>query len=123
MPGNLTQVGLHGLFDGGLGLWLLGQNDLADDRIDIPAEYQEVTDKVLVSEGQLEWRPILCETNTSPDLIRRLQSALRDAGFNPGKIDGKYGRDTQSAMTMYQKDNGLASGQLTMETLRRLKVI
>lgn len=92
-------------------------------RIDIPAEYQEVTDKVLVSEGHLEWRPILCETNTSPDLIRRLQSALRDAGFNPGKIDGKYGRDTQSAVTMYQKNNGLASGQLTMETLRRLKVI
>ncbi len=92
-------------------------------RIDIPAEYQEVQDKVLVSEGRLEWRPILCETNTSPGVIRKLQSALRGAGHNPGNIDGIIGDSTMAAVRSYQKANGLASGQLTMETLRRLKVI
>lgn len=92
-------------------------------RIEIPAEYQEVSDKVLVSEGALEWRPILCETNTSPGIVRKLQSALRNAGYNPGGIDGVLGHNTQSAVTAYQKANGMPSGQLTMETLRRLKVI
>ncbi|MBT8429310.1 MAG: peptidoglycan-binding protein, partial [Gammaproteobacteria bacterium] len=91
--------------------------------IEIPAEYQDVSDKVLVSEGHLEWRPILCETNTSPDIVRKLQTALRKAGHNPGAIDGVLGRSTMDAVTSYQKANGLASGQLTIKTLRSLKVI
>ena len=92
-------------------------------RIEIPAEYQEVSDQVLVSEGHLEWRPILCETNTSADVVRKLQMALRNAGYNPGQIDGVIGHETMAATNAYQKANGLASGQLTMETLRKLKVI
>jgi hypothetical protein len=92
-------------------------------RIEIPAEYQEVSDKVLVSEGRLEWRPILCETNTTSDVVRKLQTALRDAGYDPGAIDGILGKSTMAAVNAYQKANGLASGQLTMEALRRLKVI
>ncbi len=92
-------------------------------RIEIPAEYQKVTDQILVAEGHLEWRPILCETNTTPDVVRKLQSALRNAGYDPGAIDGILGKSTMSAVNAYQKANGLASGQLTMEALRRLKVI
>ena len=92
-------------------------------RIAIPAEYQDVSDKALVSEGHLEWRPILCETNTTPGIVSKLQSALRNAGYNPGPIDGVIGRSTMAAVNAYQKANGIASGQLTMETLRRLKVI
>jgi len=95
----------------------------SERRIEIPAEYQDVSDRVLVSEGHMEWRPILCETNTSADVVSKLQSALRSAGYNPGPIDGEIGRETMSAVTSYQKANGLASGQLTMETLRKLKVI
>ena len=98
-------------------------NKASERRIEIPAEYQEVTDRVLVSEGHLEWRPILCETNTSPDVVRKLQKALRNAGYNPGAIDGQIGKDTMAAVSAYQKANGLASGQLTMETLRKLQVI
>ena len=92
-------------------------------RVDIPAQYQEVSDRVLVSEGHLEWRPILCETNTTADVVRKLQLALRNAGHNPGPIDGAIGRETMAAVNAYQKANNLASGQLTMETLRKLKVI
>ncbi len=92
-------------------------------RIEIPAEYQDVSDQVLVSDGHLEWRPILCETNTTPDVVRKLQLALRDAGYSPGPIDGVIGHETMAAVNAFQKANGLASGQLTMETLRKLKVI
>ncbi|MGB5613139.1 MAG: peptidoglycan-binding domain-containing protein [Sedimenticolaceae bacterium] len=95
----------------------------SERRIEIPAEYQDVSDKVLVSEGHLEWRPILCETNTSPDIVRTVQMALRNAGHNPGAVDGVLGRSTMDAVTSYQKANGLASGQLTIKTLRSLKVI
>jgi len=95
----------------------------SERRIEIPAEYQDVSDKVLVSEGHLEWRPILCETNTSPDIVRKLQMALRNAGHNPGAADGVLGRSTMDAVTSYQKANGLASGQLTIKTLRSLKVM
>jgi hypothetical protein len=92
-------------------------------RIALPAEYQEVSDQVQISEGRLEWRPILCETNTSPDIVRKLQTALRNAGHNPGNIDGILGKSTMAAVTAYQKANGLASGQLTIKTLQMLKVM
>mgnify|MGYP001813554604 CR=1 FL=1 len=95
----------------------------SERRIEIPAQYQEISDMVLVSDGQLEWRPILCETNTTPDVVRKLQMALRKAGHNPGAVDGVLGRDTLDAVTSYQKANSLASGQLTMKTLRSLDVI
>jgi outer membrane murein-binding lipoprotein Lpp len=95
----------------------------SERRIEIPAEYQDVSDKVLVSEGHLEWRPILCETNTSPDIVRKLQMALRNAGHNPGAVDGVLGRSTMAAVNSYQKANGLASGQLTLKTLQSLKVM
>ncbi|MBL8658518.1 MAG: hypothetical protein JNM75_02045 [Rhodospirillales bacterium] len=44
----------------------------------------------------MEWRPILRETNTSPDVVCKLQSALPDAGFNPGAIDGSLSRHAHS---------------------------
>jgi hypothetical protein len=88
-----------------------------------PAEYATLTDRMLVRDGQLEWRPILCETNTTPDVIRRLQSALRDAGYEPGLIDGVVGAKTMAALGAFQVDNGLPSGKLTLESLRRLGVL
>jgi len=47
---------------------------------------------------------VLCETNTTPDVISKLQSALAKAGYNPGPIDGVVGSETLSAVTQYQKD-------------------
>lgn len=91
--------------------------------IDIPAEYKTVRDQKLVSAGKLEWRPILCETNTNGDIVRRLQQALKNAGYNPGPIDGIIGKDTMAAVTSYQKANNMAAGQLTMETLKKLGVV
>ncbi|MBL7054487.1 bifunctional phosphoribosylaminoimidazolecarboxamide formyltransferase/IMP cyclohydrolase, partial [Candidatus Woesearchaeota archaeon] len=34
-----------------------------------------------------EWRQVLCETNTTPDVISKLQSALIAKGYNPGPVD------------------------------------
>ncbi len=93
-----------------------------EQRTSIPAEYQSVEETRLVKEGKLHWQPILCETNASPDLITNVQRALNDAGFNAGPVDGVLGRTTSKAIGEYQRANGLSSGQLTIETLKKLGV-
>lgn len=91
-------------------------------RVDIPAEYQTVTRTKMVSEGGLEWRPVLCETNMSTDVVADVQRALQSNGHNPGPIDGILGPQTMAGVRSFQKDTGLARGGLTMETLNALKV-
>ena len=91
-------------------------------RVVTPPLYQTVTRSELEKDGYMEWRTILCETNVTPRVISELQRALRQAGHNPGPIDGVLGRQTMVAMSAYQRAQGLASGQLTMETLERLGV-
>lgn len=91
-----------------------------EERITIPAVYQKVDKREKVTDGMMEWRPILCETNASADLISRVQTALAAAGHNPGAIDGILGRSTMAAVNAYQRQKGLASGQLTIETIRSL---
>jgi hypothetical protein len=89
---------------------------------DIPAKYATVSKIKKVSDGQLEWRSILCETNARPALVTDIQRALLSKGFAPGPIDGVIGHQTVEAVHAFQQDNGLASGSLTMETLEALGV-
>ena len=70
----------------------------------------------------MEWREILCETNTTPGVVTRLQSALRVKGYNPGTLDGVLGPETMKAVTAFQRDNKLESGQLTIKTVEALGV-
>ncbi len=88
----------------------------------IPAEYQTITRTEKISNGHMEWRRILCETNVNASIIRQVQMGLRDAGHNPGRIDGVIGRDTQAALKSYQRANNLAEGGLTHETLRHMNI-
>ena len=92
-------------------------------RTAIPVEYGELTETKKVGEGHMEWRPILCETNTTPGIITRLQEALMDAGYDPGPADGDLGYQTMTAVERFQQSRGLPTGQLTMETLYQLGVI
>lgn len=86
------------------------------------AVYTDMPKQVVVTEAGMEWREILCETNTTPDVVRRLQQALMDNGHNPVWVDGVYGPETRAAVAAYQRDNGLATGGLTMSTLEHLGV-
>jgi peptidoglycan hydrolase-like protein with peptidoglycan-binding domain len=91
-------------------------------RTPVSAEYQTVTKKELVSEGRMEWRQIVCETNATKEIITEVQNALRTAGHNPGPINGKLGAKTLQAIRLYQKDKGLPTGGLTVQTLESLGV-
>ena len=92
-------------------------------RVQIPAEQQTVTKTVVANAGHIEWQPVLCETNTSPDLIKSMQVALHRAGHYSGKIDGKLNPRTMAAVRSFQQAKGLpTTGQLTIETLQSLGV-
>jgi len=43
----------------------------------------------------------------SPDRIKKVQLALREAGFDPGPIDGELGPRTDQALREFQRANGL----------------
>ncbi len=87
-----------------------------------PAETVMMTETVKVEPQRMEWRPILCETNSKPGLVRELQVRLRGEGFDPGRIDGRLGPATLSALSAYQRANGLAEGNVTIETLETLGI-
>ena len=91
--------------------------------IQIPAAYDTVVKREKVSDSRLEWKSVLCDTNTTPDVIASLQRALKMRGYNPGRVDGVLGRETLDAVASYQRSKGMASGQLTMETLRSLNIL
>ncbi|MDX1776585.1 MAG: peptidoglycan-binding protein, partial [Desulfobulbales bacterium] len=93
-----------------------------EKRIKVPAQMQTVTKKVKVSEPKLEWRSVLCETNMTADLNMQIQQALKNAGFDPGPIDGKLGLQTMQAVDAYQVAKQLPRGGLTMKTLTSLGV-
>jgi len=89
---------------------------------EIPAEYSTVTKSSKISDGRVEWRSILCETNVGVGIVTRIQRALQSKGYNPGKIDGVLGGSTMLAIDRYQRASGLATGQLTMQTIKALGV-
>jgi peptidoglycan hydrolase-like protein with peptidoglycan-binding domain len=94
-----------------------------EKRFAIPAEYSSVTRKELDKGGYMEWRSILCETNMTGTRISQIQMALRDEGFNPGRIDGVIGSDTVRAINAFQRARGLPVDKyLNVETISALGV-
>ena len=54
--------------------------------------------------------------------VIRIQTALKNAGFNPGLIDGKMGMLTRAALRDFQKANGLPeNGQVDKQTWALLR--
>ena len=84
--------------------------------------YQTVETTYMSKPEELKWERILCETNTNKSTVKELQQALSDRNYNPGGIDGVYGRNTQKALNAFQVDNNLPSGALTLESLDALGV-
>lgn len=58
----------------------------------------------------------------TPIIMRKVQQALVDAGFNPGPVDGVSGAKTVAAIESFQKQNGITVGKLTKKTLRAMGV-
>jgi hypothetical protein len=88
----------------------------------IKAIYKTLAKKEKVSDAYQSWERILCQTNMNKEVILKIQNALKIKGYNPGKIDAVLGRGTHVAIDKYQRDNSLATGGITYETLKALNV-
>ena len=56
--------------------------------------------------------------------IKLVQAVLKEAGFDPGAIDGKMGTKTKNAIMAFQKANGLtADGKIGYKTLAKLSEV
>ncbi len=92
------------------------------ETVKIEPKYKWVTQKILVKPGKYDWVRVLCKTNMSKDKIITLQKELKRRGYYKGPIDGIFGPLTYQAVINFQKDNNLARGALTCETLEVLKI-
>jgi outer membrane murein-binding lipoprotein Lpp len=94
-----------------------------EKKIIIPATYQMVSKQIKTSEGQMEWREILCQTNMTRDRISDIQRALQAKGFDPGPIDGIVGTRTMAAVHNFQKSSNLPTDKyLNVATIKALGV-
>lgn len=95
----------------------------SEKRIAIPAKYKTVQRQELVSDGFMQWRSILCETNMTRARISSIQSALKAKGYNPGPVDGVIGAQTIEAVNQFQRKQGLPVDKyLNIETVKALGV-
>jgi hypothetical protein len=76
-------------------------------KTEIPAEWEEVTKQVVKAPATTEWREILCDTNATPETIVALQQALKRAGFDPGRVDGRVDNRTMDAVRAFQQAKNL----------------
>ena len=88
----------------------------------IPERVETVRTRVEVRPAMLAWRPVLCETNMTPEIVAELQRALAREGFDPGPPDGVVGPGTLEAIEAYQAERALDRGGLTYQTLQALNV-
>jgi len=93
-----------------------------ETKISIPAVYETYDTSVKTAEPYLKWQEILCETNTTEDVVSKLQLALQKENYDISLIDGVYGAETKAAVNAYQEDQNLNKGALTLETLEKLGV-
>ena len=61
-------------------------------------------------------KKVIGEVKSRPS-VKMIQVALKNAGFDPGHIDGRMGRQTRDAIRAFQKANSLnADGKAGKET-------
>ena len=52
--------------------------------------------------------PLLKKDSTG-EAVRQLQLALKELGYDPGAVDGKFGSNTESAVKHFQQDRGISA--------------
>lgn len=81
---------------------------------------ETIEKRVKTVDERLEWRRILCKTNMTQGMNKKIQQALKDAGYYKGPVDGSIGRGTMNSVNKYQKEKDIPRGGLTIKTLEEL---
>ncbi|MBY5961323.1 peptidoglycan-binding domain-containing protein [Marinobacter nauticus] len=87
---------------------------------EIPAETMDVNVKRYEGRPRIVARQAVCDQDLTRDMVRDVQETLASLGYKPGEIDGLPGPKTIDALSQYQIENGLASGAITIETMKHL---
>jgi peptidoglycan hydrolase-like protein with peptidoglycan-binding domain len=85
------------------------KNQITDLEAQIQAKDQEISSlKESLAKREEEKKIIAtaAEVKSRPT-IKHIQIALRNAGYNPGPIDAKMGKQTRQAIRAFQKANNL----------------
>jgi peptidoglycan hydrolase-like protein with peptidoglycan-binding domain len=66
-------------------------------------------------------KKVILEVKSRPK-IKQVQMALRNAGYNPGAVDGRMGKQTRDAIRAFQRANNLpVDGKVGKKTWNLLK--
>jgi TolA-binding protein len=99
----------------------------------IQAKDQEINNlrDELIKQSQKEREPALPKVASKKKYVaeiksrptaRHIQIALKNAGYNPGSVDGRMGRQTRQAIREFQRANNLlVDGRVGKETWNLLK--
>lgn len=76
------------------------------------------------SRGSVPQSTAATQPAVAPDVVRQVQSKLRDDGYyKQGAVDGVWGSGTQASVRSFQHDHNLnTSGQLDVPTLQALNL-
>jgi len=92
-------------------------------KVVIPAEYITVVTQRERTKGYAKWMPMVCESNMTPKIIKKVQKALELEGFYQGEIDGVWDIESKSSARAYQKSKGLGvTSKLSIETMEALGI-
>ncbi len=90
---------------------------------EVPATYKTVMKRQLVKKGFIEWKEVICSDQINIDLVKKVQKALNDKGYDAGPIDGAWGGKSTDAMNKFQEEKGLpVTKVISLETLQALGV-
>ncbi len=87
----------------------------------LETELNKINDRSMAVEGK---KDAMAKSSKSKNdySLTNVQIALKNAGFDPGPIDGRMGKKTKSAVRNFQKSQGLtADGIVGNRTWERLK--
>jgi hypothetical protein len=91
--------------------------------VQVPAQFSTISKRRLVKAGGFsEWREIVCGDKVTGSTVRAVQRALKERGYDPGPEDDIMGARTKAALTKYQQDKGLPTGNLNVDTMKALGV-
>jgi hypothetical protein len=90
------------------------------EAVAIPETYRTITRQEEAAPAQTTWASVLCDYNATPDVVRKLQQALKAEGHYSGPIDGVIGSQTRGGIQSYQARSGVRSDILTMGSARKL---
>ena len=92
-------------------------------KVVIPAEYITVVTQRKRTKGYAKWIPVVCESTMTPNIIKKVQRALKFQGFYSGEINGVWDLESKSAARAYQKAKGLGvTSKLSIETMKALEI-